>query len=108
PSHYPDGCRVYTIFVSCVASCAVQDPPLLGNDFLSGSVPGDYSDSARNPDLDGQANLGVITGHPRTNRGKSKKPLPFSRSGLKMSDFFLRDCEESAAGGNRFLVTTRL
>ena len=86
----------------------MQDPPLPGNDFLSGRVPGDSSDSGRNPGLDGQANLGVLTGHPRTNRGKSRKPLPFSRSGLKMSDFFLRDCEESAARGNRFLVTTRL
>ena len=70
--------------------------------------PGDSSDSGRNPGLEREADLGILRGRPRTNRGKSRTPLPFSRSGLKMSDFFLRDCEESAARGNRFLVKTRL
>jgi len=69
--------------------------------------PGDSSDSGRNPGLEREADLGILRGRPRTNRGKSRTPLPFSRSGLIMGVFF-RDCEESAADGNRFLVTTHL
>jgi hypothetical protein len=48
---------------------------------------GEKYDSGRNPGLDGEANLGVLMGHPRTNGGKSREPLPFPESGLIIGDF---------------------
>jgi hypothetical protein len=52
-------------------------------------ILGAIDESGRNSSLDGQANIGVLTGHSRTIRGKSRKPLPFSRIGLIMGDFCL-------------------
>ncbi len=63
-----------------------QTPPPPGSEFLSGGVSG------RDGQFRAQSRVGwlglsrVLTGHTRTFRGKSRKPLPFSRSGLIIGD----------------------
>ncbi len=50
---------------------------------------GESRDSGRVPGLGRIMVDGISSGGSRTFGGKSRDPLPFSRSGLKMGDFFL-------------------
>ena len=50
-------------------------------------IPGESHDSGFRLDLDARADNGISSGASRTIRGKSRDPLPFSRSGLIIGDF---------------------
>src|SRR2546426_2855871 len=55
--------------------CKIPPPP--GTISCLAGFPGEMADSGRNPGFDGEANLGVLTGHPRTIRGRSRYPPLF-------------------------------
>ena len=48
---------------------------------------GEFRESGFRLGLDARADNGISSGASRTIRGKSRDPLPFSRSGLKIGDF---------------------
>ena len=51
-------------------------------------ILGESRDSGLRLGLDARADRGISSGASRTIRGKSRTPLPFSRSGLKMGDSY--------------------
>ena len=50
-------------------------------------ILGESRDSGLRLGLDARADHGISSGASRTIRGKSRDPLPISRSGLKIGDF---------------------
>ncbi len=72
-----------------------KTPPPPGTISCLARLLGEKYDSGRNPSLDGEANLGVLTGHPRTNGGKSREPLPFPESGLIIGDISLSSFQQT-------------
>src|SRR5438309_6634663 len=77
---------------------------------------GESRDSGLRLGLDAWADNGISSGASRTIRGKSRDPLPFSRSGLIMGDFAperranvscAQDREESAGRSSRSRYTKR-
>ena len=58
---------------------------------------GESRDSGFRLGLDARADNGISSGASRTVRGKSRDPLPFSRSGLIMGDFLISLCSQRLA-----------
>jgi len=78
-------------------------------------ILGESHDSGLRLGLDARADHGVSSGASRTVRGKSRDPLPFSRSGLKMGDFRSRQISghegrgtgKSATPGGHIIVSRK-
>src|SRR5438132_14314433 len=62
---------------------------------------GESRDSGLKLGLDARADNGISSGASRTVRGKSRDPLPFSRSGLKMGDFLSRVSGHEGRGAGK-------